>query len=146
MKDFSLSDISDNIFNDVRNIQIKFKNGDELFISSRNFFGFDLHIVRAIVVEDSVCDKTYQFDSGYIDIDKSFLQQVLGDKVIDKLFNNGVIVSLKVECNDEFKITSDFPFILFTFDERFNNALEYEENDDSIVLRWESAEISTNQS
>ena len=136
MKAFSLSDISDNIFEDVRNIQIKFNNGEELFISSRNFYGFDLHLVRAIVADNSICDNAYQFDSGYIDVDKSFLHETLGNKELYKLFNKGKIISLKVECNDDFKITSDIPLMLCIFDEHSRNELEYEETDDSIVLRW----------
>ena len=136
MQAFNLSEISDNIFEDVRNIQIKFNNGEELFVSSKNFYGFDLHIVRAVVPDDSIGDKEYQFDSGYIDIDKSFLQDALGDDVIGKIFNKGSIVSLKVECNDEFKITSDIPVMHCAFDDRSGNALEYEETPDSIVLRW----------
>ena len=136
MKAFSLSDISDNIFEDVRNIQLKFNNGEELFVSSKNFYGFDLHIVRAVVPDDSIGDKEYQFDSGYIDIDKSFLQEVLNGDVIDKIFNKGNIVSLEVECNDEFKITSDIPVMHCAFDEHSGNTLEYEETPDSIVLRW----------
>ena len=144
MNAFNLSDISDNIFEDVRNIQIKFNNGEELFVSSKNFYGFDLHIVRAVVPDGSIGDKEYQFDSGYIDIDKSFLRRVLRDSAIDKLFNKGDVVSLKIECNDEFKITNDFPFMICVFDDRSNNKLEYEETDDSVVLRWISIDINAN--
>ena len=141
MSAFKLSDISDNIFEDVKNIQIKFNNGESVFISSKNLYNFDLEVAKGFpVFDDPVFKRAYQYNSGYIDIDKSFLHQMLGNNIIDKLLYRNGINSLIIECNDEYKITAESPLMLCVYDEHYAtnvySRLKYEETDDSIVIRW----------
>lgn len=71
MNAFKLSNISDNIYYDVKNIQIKFNNGETIFIAIDHINDFDLSFTRRMcdIFHDPVFKKAFMFYEGFISID-----------------------------------------------------------------------------
>ena len=148
MNAFKLSNISDNIYYDVKNIQIKFNNGETIFIAIDHINDFDLSFTRRMcdIFHDPVFKKAFMFYEGFISIDLPYIKQVLWDNIMDHLLYRNGINSLTIEYNDDFKIKSDSQMLLCIFDEHYGlnmySKLSYEETGDSFVVRWSPVDLT----
>lgn len=127
---------------DVRSIEVKFNNGESIFISSKHLNKFHINLVDVSnVIDNSLFKYGYIFNTGVISIDKLFLRQMLGDELSDKLMYRGGVNSLVVEYNnDNYKIKSDIPLMLCLVEVKstpdYTTKLKYEEGDDSFIISW----------
>lgn len=126
---------------DIKSIEVKFNNGESFIIPCSKLRKIDINLTSvADVIDDPIFKHGFLFSVGSIEVDKLFLQQMLGDNIYDRLqYRNGVN-SLVIQYNNDYKIKSDIP-LMFCLVETVANAegrtkLKYEDNDDAFTIKW----------
>lgn len=132
----------DNIdFKDVISVEVKFNNGESIFIHCSKLKKLDINLTSVVdAIDDQLFKHVFLFSVGSIEIDKLFLQQMLGDNIYDRLqYRNGVN-SLVIQYNNDYKIKSDIPLMLCLVETAGDTdgitKLKYEENDTTFTISW----------
>lgn len=126
---------------DIISVEVKFNNGENIFIHCSKLKKLDINLTSVVdAIDDPVFKHCFLFSVGSIEIDKLFLQQMLGDNIYDRLqYRNGVN-SLVIQYNNDYKIKSDIPLMLCLVDVDSDSTgttkLKYEETDDSFIISW----------
>ena len=126
---------------DIRTLEIKFNNGESILIPCSKLKKLDINLTSVVDVIDSPIFKHgFLFSVGSIEVDKLFLQQMLGDNIYDRLqYRNGVN-SLVIQYNNDYNIKSDIPLMLCLVETVANaegrTKLKYEDNDDAFTIKW----------
>lgn len=127
---------------DIRALEIKFNNGESILISCKHLRKLDINLTSVVdVIDDPIFKYGFLFSVGSIEIDKLFLQQMLGDNIYDKLQYRNGINSLVIEyTNDGYKIKSDIPMMLCLVetaaDATGTTKLKYEDYDSTFTISW----------
>lgn len=127
---------------DIRSVEIRFNNGESILVSCSKLKKLDINLTSVVDVIDSPIFKhAFLFSEGSIEVDKLFLQQMLGDNIYDRLQYRNGINSLVIEyTNDGYKIKSDIPMMLCLV-ENVSDAtgitkLKYEDDDNTFIISW----------
>ena len=126
---------------DIRRVEVKFNNGESFIIPRSKLKKLDINLTSVVDVIDSPIFKHgFLFSEGSIEVDKLFLQQMLGDNIYDRLqYRNGVN-SLVIQYNNDYKIKSDIPLMFClvetTADAEEITKLKYEDNEDAFSIKW----------
>lgn len=127
---------------DIKSVEVKFNNGESFIIPRSKLKKLDISLTSMVDVIDSPIFKHgFLFSVGSIEVDKLFLQQMLGNNIYDKLQYRNGINSLVIEyTNDGYKIKSDIPMMLClvetTADDTGITKLKYEDSDDTFTISW----------
>lgn len=127
---------------DIRSVEIRFNNGESILIPCSKLKKLDINLTSVVDVIDSPIFKhAFLFSEGSIEVDKLFLQQMLGNNIYDRLQYRNGINSLVIEyTNDGYKIKSDIPMMLClvetTADDTGITKLKYEDDDNSFIISW----------
>lgn len=127
---------------DIRAINIKFNNGESILVPCTKLKKLDINLTSVVdVIDDPIFKYGFLFSVGSIEVDKLFLQQMLGDNIYDRLQYRNGINSLVIEyTNDGYKIKSDIPMMLClvetTADDTGITKLKYEDDDNSFIISW----------
>lgn len=127
---------------DIRSIEIRFNNGESILIPCSKLKKLDINLTSVVDVIDSPIFKhAFLFSEGSIEVDKLFLQQMLGNNIYDRLQYRNGINSLVIEyTNDGYKIKSDIPMMLClvetTADDTGITKLKYEDDDNNFIISW----------
>ena len=130
---------------DIRALEIKFNNGESILIPCKQLRKLDINLTRVVdVIDDPIFKYGFLFSVGSIEVDKTFLQQMLGDNIYDMLQYRNDINSLVIEYkNDEYKIKRDIPMMLCLVETKatpdYVTKLKYEEDDNNFIIRWTPA-------
>ena len=126
---------------DIKSIEVKFNNGESFIIPCSKLRKIDINLTSVVdVIDDPIFKHGFLFSVGSIEVDKLFLQQMLGDNIYDRLqYRNGVN-SLVIQYNNDYKIKSDIP-LMFCLVETVANAegrtkLKYEDDDNTFTISW----------
>jgi len=127
---------------DIRTINIKFNNGESILVPCTKLKKLDINLTSVVdVIDDPIFKYGFLFSVGSIEVDKTFLQQMLGDNINDRLqYRNGVN-SLVIEyVNDDYKIKSDIPMMLCLVETAADatgiTKLKYEDDDNTFTISW----------
>lgn len=135
------SDFNNIDFKDVISVEVKFNNGESIFIHCSKLKKLDINLTSVVdAIDDPLFKHVFLFSVGSIEIDKLFLQQMLGDNIYDRLqYRNGVN-SLVIQYNNDYKIKSDIPLMLCLVETAGDTdgitKLKYEENDTTFTISW----------
>ena len=127
---------------DIRSVEIRFNNGESILIPCSKLKKLDINLTSVVDVIDSPIFKhAFLFSKGSIEVDKLFLQQMLGNNIYDRLQYRNGINSLVIEYTDDgYKIKSDIPMMLClvetTADATGITKLKYEDDDNSFIISW----------
>ena len=127
---------------DIKSVEIRFNNGECILVPCSKLKKLDINLTSVVDVIDSlIFKKAFLFSIGSIEVDKLFLQQMLGDNIYDRLQYRDGINSLVIEyTNDGYKIKSDIPMMLClvetTADATGITKLKYEDDDNTFTIRW----------
>lgn len=127
---------------DIKSVEIKFNNGESILVPCSKLKKLDINLTSVVDVIDSpIFKKAFLFSVGSIEVDKLFLQQMLGDNIYDRLQYRNGINSLVIEyTNDGYKIKSDIPMMLClvetTADATGITKLKYEDDDNTFIISW----------
>ncbi len=127
---------------DIRAIEIKFNNGESILIPCKQLRKLDINLTSVVdVIDDPIFKYAFLFSIGSIEVDKLFLQQMLGDNIYDRLQYRNGINSLVIEYkNDRYKIKSDIPMMLCLVETKatpdYVTKMKYEEDDNNFIIRW----------
>lgn len=127
---------------DIRAIEIKFNNGESILIPCKQLRKLDINLTSVVdVIDDPIFKYAFLFSIGSIEVDKLFLQQMLGDNIYDRLQYRNGINSLVIEYkNDGYKIKSDIPMMLCLVETKatpdYVTKMKYEEDDNNFIIRW----------
>ena len=127
---------------DIRSVEIRFNNGESILIPCSKLKKLDINLTSVVDVIDSpIFNHAFLFSEGSIEIDRLFLQQMLGDNIYDRLQYRNGINSLVIEyTNDGYKIKSDIPMMLClvetTADATGITKLKYEDDDNNFIISW----------
>ena len=99
---------------DIKSIDVKFNNGESILVPRNKLKKLDIKLTSMVdVIDDPIFKFGFLFSIGSIEIDRLFLQQMLGDNIYDRLQYRNSINSLVIEyTNDGYKIKSDIPMML----------------------------------
>lgn len=126
---------------DIISVEVKFNNGESIFIHCSKLKKLDINLTSVVdAIDDPVFKHCFLFSVGSIEIDKLFLQQMLGDNIYDRLqYRNGVN-SLVIQYNNDYKIKSDIPLMLCLVETVADadeiTMLKYEENGTTFTISW----------
>lgn len=135
------SDFNNIDFKDVISVEVKFNNGESIFIHCSKLKKLDINLTSVVdVIDNPLFKHVFLFSVGSIEIDKLFLQQMLGDNIYDRLqYRNGVN-SLVIQYKNDYKIKSDIPLMLCLVETVADadgiTKLKYEENDTTFTISW----------
>ena len=127
---------------DIKSVEVKFNNGESFIIPRSKLKKLDINLTNVVdVIDNPIFKYGFLFSVGAIEIDKLFLQQMLGDNIYDRLQYRNGINSLVIEyTNDGYKIKSDIPMMLClvetTADATGITKLKYEDDDNTFTIRW----------
>lgn len=127
---------------DIRTIDIKFNNGESILIPCSQLKKLDINLTSVVdVIDDPIFKYGFLFSVGSIEVDKTFLQQMLGDNINDRLMYRNGINSLVIEyINDDYKIKSDIPMMLCLVetaaDATGTTKLKYHDDDSTFTISW----------
>lgn len=127
---------------DIKSIEVKFNNGESFIIPCSKLRKIDISLTSVVdVIDDPIFNHGFLFSVGSIEVDKLFLQQMLGENIYDRLQYRNGINSLVIEyTNDGYKIKSDIPMMLClvetTADATGITKLKYEDDDNTFTIRW----------
>ncbi len=127
---------------DIRAIEIKFNNGESILIPCKQLRKLDINLTSVVdVIDDPIFKYAFLFSIGSIEVNKLFLQQMLGDNIYDRLQYRNGINSLVIEYkNDGYKIKSDIPMMLCLVETKatpdYVTKMKYEEDDNNFIIRW----------
>ena len=127
---------------DIKSIEVKFNNGESFIIPCSKLMKIDISLTSVVdVIDDPIFNHAFLFSVGSIEVDKLFLQQMLGENIYDRLQYRNGINSLVIEyTNDGYKIKSDIPMMLClvetTADANGITKLKYEDDDNTFTIRW----------
>ena len=127
---------------DIKSIEVKFNNGESFIIPRSKLKKLDINLTNVVdVIDDPIFNHAFLFSVGSIEVDKLFLQQMLGENIYDRLQYRNGINSLVIEyTNDGYKIKSDIPMMLClvetTADATGITKLKYEDDDNTFTIRW----------
>ena len=127
---------------DIKSVEIRFNNGESILVPCSKLKKLDINLTSVVDVIDSpIFKKAFLFSVGSIEVDKLFLQQMLGDNIYDRLQYRDGINSLVIEyTNDGYKIKSDIPMMLClvetTADATGITKLKYEDDDNTFIISW----------
>lgn len=127
---------------DIKSIDVKFNNGESILVPRNKLKKLDIKLTSMVdVIDDPIFKFGFLFSIGSIEIDKLFLQQMLGDNIYDRLqYRNGVNSLVIQYRNEGYKIKSDIPLMLCLV-ETVTNAtgktkLKYEDSDNTFTICW----------
>ena len=126
---------------DIRCVEIRFNNGESIFIPCSKLKKLDINLTSVVdVIDDPIFNHAFLFSVGSIEVDKLFLQQMLGDNIYDRLqYRNGVN-SLVIQYNNDYNIKSDIPLMLCLVetiaDANGRTKLKYEDSDNTFTISW----------
>lgn len=135
------SDFNNIDFKDVISVEVKFNNGESIFIHCSKLKKLDINLTSVVdTIDNPLFKHVFLFSVGSIEIDKLFLQQMLGDNIYDRLqYRNGVN-SLVIQYKNDYKIKSDIPLMLCLVETVADadgiTKLKYEENDTTFTISW----------
>lgn len=127
---------------DIKSIDVKFNNGESFIIPCSKLKKLDINLTSVVdVIDDPIFNHAFLFSVGSIEVDKLFLQQMLGDNIYDRLQYRNGINSLVIEySNDGYKIKSDIPMMLCSVETVANaegrTKLKYEDDDNTFTISW----------
>ena len=127
---------------DIKSVEVKFNNGESFIIPRSKLKKLDINLTSVVdVIDDPIFNHAFLFSVGSIEVDKLFLQQMLGENIYDRLQYRNGINSLVIEyTNDGYKIKSDIPMMLClvetTADATGITKLKYEDDDNTFTIRW----------
>ncbi len=127
---------------DIKSVEVKFNNGESFIIPRSKLKKLDINLTNVVdVIDNPIFKYGFLFSVGAIEIDKLFLQQMLGDNIYDRLQYRNGINSLVIEyTNDGYKIKSDIPMMLClvetTADATDITKLKYEDDDNTFIISW----------
>lgn len=127
---------------DIKSVEIRFNNGESILVPCSKLKKLDINLTSVVDVIDSpIFKKAFLFSVGSIEVDKLFLQQMLGDNIYDRLQYRDGINSLVIEyTNDGYKIKSDIPMMLCLVenvaDDNGTTKLKYEDSDNTFTIHW----------
>lgn len=127
---------------DIKSVEIRFNNGESILVPCSKLKKLDINLTSVVDVIDSpIFNHAFLFSVGSIEVDKLFLQQMLGENIYDRLQYRNGINSLVIEyTNDGYKIKSDIPMMLClvetTADATGITKLKYEDDDNTFTIRW----------
>lgn len=127
---------------DIKSIDVKFNNGEGFIIPCSKLKKLDISLTSVVdVIDDPIFNHAFLFSVGSIEVDKLFLQQMLGDNIYDRLQYRNSINSLVIEyTNDGYKIKSDIPMMLCIVETAADangiTKLKYDENDSNFIINW----------
>lgn len=127
---------------DIKSVEVKFNNGESFIIPRSKLKKLDINLTNVVdVIDNPIFKYGFLFSVGAIEIDKLFLQQMLGDNIYDRLQYRNGINSLVIEyTNDGYKIKSDIPMMLClvetTADATGITKLKYEDDDNTFIISW----------
>ena len=127
---------------DIKSIEVKFNNGESFIIPCSKLRKIDISLTSVVdVIDDPIFNHAFLFSVGSIEVDKLFLQQMLGENIYDRLQYRNGINSLVIEyTNDGYKIKGDIPMMLClvetTADATGITKLKYEDDDNTFTIRW----------
>lgn len=127
---------------DIRTIDIKFNNGESILVPCTKLKKLDINLTSVVdVIDDPIFKYGFLFSVGSIEVDKTFLQQMLGDNINDRLMYRNGINSLVIEyINDDYKIKSDIPMMLCLVETAADatgiTKLKYEDDDNTFTISW----------
>lgn len=129
---------------DILSVEIQFNNGEHLLLPSSHIRIIDIDFIRiADVIGDPIFKYGFVFNTGYLEVDKLFLQQVLGSNdLYDKLYyRNGINSLIMHFVNEGYKIKSDIPLFLCLYKQKvtpdYMTDLKYTDREDSFIISWE---------
>ena len=128
--------------NDIKSIDVKFNNGESFIIPCSKLKKLDINLTSVVdVIDDPIFNHAFIFSVGSIEVDKLFLQQMLGDNIYDMLqYRNGINSLVIGYTNDGYKIKSDIPMMLClvetTADATGITKLKYEDDDNTFIISW----------
>ena len=126
---------------DIRAIEIKFNNGESILIPCKQLRKLDINLTSVVdVIDDPIFKYAFLFSIGSIEVDKLFLQQMLGDNIYDRLQYRNGINSLVIEYkNDGYKIKSDIPMMLCLVETKatpdYVTKMKYEEDNNNNIIK-----------
>ena len=126
---------------DIKSIEVKFNNGESFIIPCSKLRKIDINLTSVVdVIDDPIFKHGFLFSVGSIEVDKLFLQQMLGDNIYDRLqYRNGVN-SLVIQYNNDYKIKSDIPMMLCLVETAADvdgiTKLKYEDDDNTFTISW----------
>lgn len=128
---------------DIKSIDVKFNNGESFFIPCSKLKKLDINLTSVVdVMDDPIFKFGFIFSEGFIEIDKMFLQQMLGtNNLYEKLnYRNGVNSLVIQYRNEGYKIKSDIPMMLCLVetaaDATGTTKLKYEDDDNTFTISW----------
>ena len=127
---------------DIKSIEVKFNNGESFIIPCSKLRKIDISLTSVVdVIDDPIFNHAFLFSVGSIEVDKLFLQQMLGENIYDRLQYRNGINSLVIEyTNDGYKIKSDIPMMLCLVenvaDANGTTKLKYEDSDNTFTIHW----------
>lgn len=127
---------------DIKSVEIRFNNGESILVPCSKLKKLDINLTSVVdVIDDPIFNHAFLFSVGSIEVDKLFLQQMLGENIYDRLQYRNGINSLVIEyTNDGYKIKSDIPMMLClvetTADATGITKLKYEDDDNTFTIRW----------
>lgn len=136
-----MNDLID-IKKDIKLFYLIFNNGESIAVSNNYLKEFDLELKNIVPVKDDpIFKNAFLFCEGTIIIERSYLEQKLGNDVIDKLLYRNGINSVVIHYNNDYKVKSDIPLMLCSYitdsDANHKTKLKYEENDTELIIRWD---------
>lgn len=127
---------------DIRTVEIRFNNGESILIPYTQLKKLDIKLTGITdAIGNSMFKHAFLFSIGSIEIDKSFLRQMLGDNIYDRLqYRNGINFLLIEFPNEEYKIKSDIPMMMCLVetvaDATGTTKLKYEDDDSTFTISW----------
>ena len=127
---------------DIKSIEVKFNNGESFIIPCSKLRKIDISLTSVVdVIDDPIFNHAFLFSVGSIEVDKLFLQQMLGENIYDRLQYRNGINSLVIEyTNDGYKIKSDIPMMLCLVenvaDANGTTKLKYGDSDNTFTIHW----------
>lgn len=129
---------------DIINIEIQFNNGEHLLLPDEYIKILDIDLIKIDkVVGDPIFKYGFVFNTAYLEVDKLYLQQVLGSNdLYDKLnYRNGINSLVVYFKNEGYKIKSDIPLLLCLYKQKATRDymidLKYTDTEDSFIISWE---------
>lgn len=126
---------------DIKSVEIKFNNGESILIPCKQLRKLDINLTSVVdVIDNPIFKYAFLFSVGSIEIDKLFLQQMLGDDLFDRLLYRNGVNSLVIHYSNDYKIKSDIPMMLClvetTADATGITKLKYEDDDNTFIISW----------
>ena len=127
---------------DIKSIDVKFNNGESFIIPCSKLKKLDINLTSVVdVIDAPIFNHAFLFSVGSIEVDKLFLQQMLGDNIYDRLqYRNGINSLVIKYTNDGYKIKSDIPMMLCSVETVANaegrTKLKYEDDDNTFTISW----------